>query len=268
MPAAAATVLLLLLALGIPASQAQLRGLPGLGGGGGSSGLGAPGVGAPAIGTPGIGVPDAPQPPVRDVPRTLPGVQAPALSNSITDPLVRPRDTTTNTLSGPVRDLSGTLPQQLPGAVANPAARQGQRRVSGVPPAGERRFVSDEVVVSLPSNLSREAINELARRHRLTLLDSQPVRITGRTYHRWRIGDGRRVPDVIRALERDGGVSEAQPSYRFALQEPASLPPMAARDTSIQYSLGKLQIPQAHRFAAGNGVLVAIIDSGNRCRAS
>jgi subtilisin family serine protease len=221
---------------------------------------------APGPNVPGIGTPESANrsavPGVSRVPQ-VPGVPSPALSNAIADPPLRPLDATTNTLSGPVRDLPNALPDRIPAVRANPPPlRQVQRRVSGVPPIGERRFLSDEVMVSLPSHLPREAINAVARRHGLTLLDSQPVGLTGRTYHRWRIGDGRSVPEVIRALESDGAVGEAQPSYRFALQEPAGLPAHAARLPSIQYSLSKLQIPQAHRYAAGSGVLVAIIDSG------
>src|SRR5439155_23004257 len=45
-----------------------------------------------------------------------------------------------------------------------------QPRPSRVPPAGERRFVATEVLVALPSNLTPQALDTLARRHRLARL--------------------------------------------------------------------------------------------------
>jgi hypothetical protein len=83
--------------------------------------------------------------------------------------------------------------------------------------AGERSFRPGEVLVSLPSNLSLEAIDALAQRHRLTRMESQSSRLLGRTVHRWRIADGRSIPSVILALKLDGGI-DAQPNNIFALQ--------------------------------------------------
>src|SRR5262245_48384201 len=92
----------------------------------------------------------------------------------------------------------------LPGA-----GRQGGP--SRVPPAGERRFVPTEVLVGLPSNLTPQALDALARRHRLVRLES----LTSTTFHRWQITDQRSVADVVRALEADTSVRVAQPNYRF-----------------------------------------------------
>jgi hypothetical protein len=86
-----------------------------------------------------------------------------------------------------------------------------------VPSAGERSFRTGEVIVSLPSNPSLEAIDALTRRHRLTRLESQSVGLLGKTVHRWGIADGRSIPDVILALKRDGGI-DAQPNNVYTLQ--------------------------------------------------
>ena len=74
-----------------------------------------------------------------------------------------------------------------------------------------------EVLVNLPSNLSLEAIDSLARRHRMTRLESRAVGLLGRTVHRWRIADGRSTPEVILALKLDGGI-DAQPNNVFTLR--------------------------------------------------
>jgi hypothetical protein len=88
---------------------------------------------------------------------------------------------------------------------------------SSVVGVGERSFQPGEVLVSLPSNLSLEAIDALAQRHRLTRMESQSSGLLGRTVHRWRIADGRSIPAVILALKLDGGIA-AQPNNIFTLQ--------------------------------------------------
>src|SRR5205823_4353964 len=90
---------------------------------------------------------------------------------------------------------------------------------SRVPPVSERRYLSNEVLLGLPSNLTAQALDSLARRHRLTRLESQRIGLTGTTLHRWQITDQRSVSDVIRALEADRSIGLAQPNYRFTLQQ-------------------------------------------------
>jgi len=130
-------------------------------------------------------------------------------------------------------------------------------RPSRVPPAGEQRFVASEVLVALPSNFTPQALDALARRHRLVRVESQAIGLTGTTFHRWQITDQRSVADIIRALEADTGVRAAQPNYRFTLQQTQG---RAAGD--YQYALEKLRLPEAHQLVTGDSVLVAVIDNG------
>jgi hypothetical protein len=272
----AATASLLLLAFAPIDAHAQLKGLGG-GGVGGLGGGGGIGVGNLGIGTPGsvVGIPGSgPQlPSTPDGVRfgvTIPGgfgdSLQPALPradgvgttvNSTTTGVTNTlTNTVTNSLSN-VRGVTGTIGDSISrsGASGSPAAP----RRSGVPPAGERRFVPDEVVVGLPSNFSRRTVDELARRHRLVHVESQNIGLLGTTFHRWRITDRRPVSDVIRALETEGGVSRAQPNYRYTLQQ---VPTAAATEVELQqYALAKLRLPQAHRVATGDKVLVAVVDT-------
>ena len=125
----------------------------------------------------------------------------------------------------------------------------------------------NEVVVGLASNISQRELQALAQRHRLAVIESHDIPLIGTTYYRWRITDGGRVPDVIAALETDGLVRHAQPNYRFTLaQAPvASLPQVptarAELDAGAQYARAKLHLNEAHRFATGEKVLVAVINS-------
>lgn len=147
-----------------------------------------------------------------------------------------------------------------PAQAARPAVR---RSVGNQPPANERRFASNEVVIELAGRPSQAEVDALAQRHRLNRVESQPVELTGSTWFRWQIPDGRNVREVIRQLGNDPAVRSAQPNYAFTLQQasPASLTTGVGGD-AVQYALGKLRLPQAHGLARGEKVLIAVIDSG------
>ena len=155
----------------------------------------------------------------------------------------------------PTNDSGSGQPPSAPG-------NQGLRRIGGGPPAGERRYVADEVIVEVGGNPSSPAIEQLARRHRLARLESLSFRLSGTTLYRWRIPDRRSVPRVVRALEADANVFSAQPNYIAALQQEAPQATPAPMGDPAQYALAKLQLPQAHALAKGDNILIAVIDSG------
>jgi subtilisin family serine protease len=198
------------------------------------------------------GVPSGPDLPGAigsDLNRTL-SVPSPGL----TTPVEGLYDQTGDLLNQPV---IGTVPGRvLPKAPVLTAPNRGA--VSRVPPVTERRYIANEVLLGLPSNLSSQAIDALARRHGLTRLDSQRIGLTGTTLHRWRITDQRTVTEVIRAIEADRGLGAAQPNYQFTLQQ--DHPP--AELSLDQYVLAKLHVVDAHRIAAGAGIRIAVIDGG------
>jgi subtilisin family serine protease len=133
-----------------------------------------------------------------------------------------------------------------------------RRTNSGVPPANERRYAPDEVVIELSNTISQHALDAFQRRSRLVQVERQTSQLTGTTLYRWRIPDRRSVPAMVRALETDTDVVSAQPNYQFTLQQAES----KAEGDPAQYELAKLRLPQAHALAKGNNVLVAVIDSG------
>ena len=242
-------------ALTPPEAAAQLRGLgapaPSVGGIGGGIGGGIPG-----------GVPR------QDLPSTnLPGdLRLPPPSSTV-DPISRPlpRDNPVTSTIDRVPGLpdakrtiegAGKAAKDLP---KTKAGKQVAQKGSRVPPPGENRFIATEVLIGLPSNVSEQALDALAAKHRLTRLQSQRIAMTGTTFHRWQITDQRTVADVVRALEADAGVRIAQPNYRFALQQTKRV---AVPDRAAQYSLTKLRVPEAHQLATGARVLVAVIDGG------
>lgn len=129
------------------------------------------------------------------------------------------------------------------------------RRTSGLPPAGERRFVTNEVVIEVAGRPSQQQVDALARRHRLNREESQAFELSGTTMFRWTIPDGRNVSSVVRSLEADSQILSVQPNYRYMLQQSKS-------GEGIQYAVEKLKLQRAHEIARGARILVAVIDSG------
>ena len=156
-------------------------------------------------------------------------------------------------LSPDLKDLSKNIQQQLRGS-----GNAGRPLRNGfvVPAPEERRFVSNEVVLHMPT-LPGRTLYAIARRHHLTLVGSRALALTGHTLYRWRIDDGRRVGDVIRDLAAEQRISAAQPNFTFTLQDAGS-----EQGDPAQYAIAKMHVPEAHQLANGDHVLVAVIDSG------
>ena len=159
--------------LGSTGSGAQLRGLggvPSVGGavsglGGGAAGLGGAGLGGAGLGGSGLGDSTLGSVTIPIPDQTTSG--ALGVTGTAQDPissrLARPAplNTVTNSLAGSVTGAASRTTNTLLGPTGNPisplgaVSRQVQntdpRNRSGVPPAGERRYVAREVVIGLPS---------------------------------------------------------------------------------------------------------------------
>ena len=105
------------------------------------------------------------------------------------------------------------------GRNAGPAAHRpsGEAGLTGIPPRGEPRFVSNEMVFHAPSNVSAQAVDAAARRLGLIVVSSQNLTLSGGTLFHFRIDNGRQVSDVVRELEAEN-IGVAQPNYIYRLQ--------------------------------------------------
>ena len=130
----------------------------------------------------------------------------------------------------------------------------------GVPPAGENRFVPDEVLVEFRARVSAQTIARFARIFNLTQLDAQRFSLLGgASFYRWRIAAGSSVWGVVATLQNQVIVANAQPNYLFTLQDEVSGPPLAGDEA--QYALRSLYVEQAQQISTGKDVTVALIDS-------
>ena len=93
----------------------------------------------------------------------------------------------------------------------------GKASSNGIPPRGETRFVSNEIVFHAPSNVSAQVVDAAARRLGLVAISSQKLTLSGGTLFRFRIDNGRQVSDVVRELEAEN-IGFAQPNYIYRLQ--------------------------------------------------
>jgi subtilisin family serine protease len=137
-----------------------------------------------------------------------------------------------------------------------------RRRRANTPTIADNSYVAKEVVIELEGNPNETTVNGIARRHRLTRVESQNIPTLGSTFFRWRISDKRTVDQVVRELVADGGVRSAQRNNIFRLQQASSAEPAKSADGPEGYASGKLRLPAAHALSAGADVRIAVIDSG------
>lgn len=139
-----------------------------------------------------------------------------------------------------------------------PPVKRAAKKSGGAAGGINNNFVRNEVIIEVDGQPSQAAVDALARRHRLSRIESQTFELTGTTLFRWRIPDSRSVDTVQRQLAGDGSVRATFKNYRFALQQAKETP---AGDPA-QYAVPKMKLSQAHGLASGQGVVVAVIDSG------
>jgi subtilisin family serine protease len=134
----------------------------------------------------------------------------------------------------------------------------GEAGFTGVPPVGETRFVSHEMVVHVGADVSPQMLDAAARRLRLTPIGAQNLSLSGgRLVHFRTAGD---VSDAIRSLETEK-IGIAQPNYVFKLQQDARVAALPPKADPNQYAPDKLHLREAHAIASGANVTVAVIDS-------
>jgi subtilisin family serine protease len=152
------------------------------------------------------------------------------------------------------------------GGVGGGVVGGGNNGRGGAPSQGDRPFVPNEIITAFAPGTTPQAIDRVASRYDLTQLETQNFPLIGSGLYRWRIGGGRTVVNVVRALGSENIVASVQPNYFFTLQDqiaksPAAKSPAGTPGDAAQYVLAKLQIEQAQQIATGKTVLIAVIDS-------
>jgi filamentous hemagglutinin family protein len=142
-----------------------------------------------------------------------------------------------------------------------------------VPPPGETRFVKDEVVLQIPTNIPFDQLQAIMRRLGLSVLGTTSLDLLGVTTYRLHIDNGATLASVIRALASYQIIAGAQANYIYGLaqndpqqlaQDLAQDPDLAGRTQegdAAQYALSKLGLIDIHRVVKGANISIAVIDS-------
>lgn len=131
---------------------------------------------------------------------------------------------------------------------------------SGMPPPGETRFSSNEVVLQFGAGMTPQQIAQIAQRFGLTIEAAQSVGMLGRTVYTFRIGNGENVREVIRLIDAAGLRAAVQPNYSYGLTQDITGSTGDQGDVE-QYIVKKLDLGAVHRLSRGDNVVVAVIDS-------
>jgi subtilisin family serine protease len=188
--------------------------------------------------------------------------------------------------------------------VVNPTRARSFRQ----PAPEERRYVPNEVLVTLNGAVPATRLQALEQRFGLTPLAVTHLQLLDIDVLRYRIADNNSVRGMIAALSNEADIRAAQPNYLFQLQgetsqgqvAPAGAPNAAAppdasgagaspdpsangaqADPSAagaatdpsgagapqvphlqQYAIDTMELDSAHKLATGQGVLIAVIDTG------
>ncbi len=127
---------------------------------------------------------------------------------------------------------------------------------SGMPPAGEDRFINDEVIIRFRLSADQRAMDNLVARTGLRHISGRTFGMAGATLHRYEIASGQPVSAILPILEADPTVVYAQPNYLYELQQAAKTA------ANLQYAFDRLKFGTIHERTRGKGVTVAVIDTG------
>ena len=151
-----------------------------------------------------------------------------------------------------------------------PGNPPGITRINGMPPAGETRFVPDQVLVFSRGPLSQQILDQIVALG-VTLVEQQSLTVVGFYSYLFRINDVGTI-SVRAAIGLIQGLALAnvpliQPNYLFLTTQQRQAPaPAAAGQTAqegdpAQYVVEKLKLSDVHRLVKGNNVIIAVIDS-------
>src|SRR4029079_12431205 len=136
--------------------------------------------------------------------------------------------------------------------------RPGTDIPTGMPPIGETRFLSHELLLRLNTTSLGPDINALLQRLGITVISLEPLPSLGGSLARPQLPPGMTVRRAIAQLEAYKFVPQVATNsiYKFAQSSAAG----AAGDPA-QYMVSKFELQKVHKMATGRGVVVAVIDS-------
>lgn len=158
------------------------------------------------------------------------------------------------------RRAAPKIVRAAPEAKPETRVRRAQRKPTPAPrqvAAVDPSIAPQEVLCEIKGDVPVAAVDQIARGYGLARESFQRVGLTQSTLYRYTIRSGQSVSSVVTRLRADKRIASAQPNMQFRLQDEGSKALAGA-----QYAISKLQLSQVHRVAKGDGVTVAVLDSG------
>lgn len=119
-------------------------------------------------------------------------------------------------------------------------------------------FVKDEILIKLPTSISKQSADDVYRRFGLRFLED----LGDSGWKRVRVSNEKNVKDAVAEITRTAAVIEAQPNFYYQLQATPNDPMWTSTG---MYGLPKISAPQAWDLSTGSSdVVVANIDTGMR----
>ena len=106
------------------------------------------------------------------------------------------------------------------------------------------------------------AVRGIATQHHLREVSAWPIELLGVHCVVFELPAGSERERVIGALRADSAVETAQPLARFDLQAATAVSPYNDTYANLQRNLVEMDIAAAHRRSRGDGVRVALVDTG------
>ncbi|MFL6234107.1 MAG: S8 family peptidase [Thermoanaerobaculia bacterium] len=142
------------------------------------------------------------------------------------------------------------------GCASAPSGSSTPRDAAGAPTGPGS--ANEQVMVTYkpaPLSLWSEHTAEISQQYRLNFVAAWTMESLGEQCVVFEVPRGRSAREVVRRLSSDPRVSLAQPVETFRTQ---GSDPYA----QLQHGSATLRLDQAHRFATGKGVKVAVVDTG------
>lgn len=111
-------------------------------------------------------------------------------------------------------------------------------------------FVNGEILLVFAPDTSDAAVNQFVLEYGLTPISNATIALLNQRIVRARLPNGISAERTLQ-ISNDPRV-DLQPNYLYAV----------SADQKVQYAIAKLGVPNVHRTNCGEGILVAVIDSG------
>lgn len=107
------------------------------------------------------------------------------------------------------------------------------------------------------SAATHRTLDQIAEDYDLVRVDGWLIRSLGVYCEVYQVADAGEVDELVRQLDADPRVDLAQPVQMFATLSTGYDDPYLPMQSAVH----RLQVPQAHRWATGDGIRVAVVDS-------